>query len=476
MSKRILLILALVAIFAALAACAPAPTPVPTAAPPTAAPTAVPATKAPASSSSSSVASSSSSAAPTVAATTAPTAAPTIAPTVAATTAPTAAPTTAASSSASSSAASGTAIKFGIVLIGPYNDHGWSEANYIGAQYAKSKLPGSDFVYIDNAYSNPNTTLQQIVTNMVSQGVKVILTTSDAFQDDTIATAPKFPNITFINVSGDSAWKDGKNYKPIANLGNFMGKMEYMKMVAGCDAALSTQTGKIGFLGPLINDETRRLADSAYLGAKYCWTTYAKKNAADLKFDVTWIGNWFYIPGTTLDPTKVANDFYNSGHDVVISGIDTTEALVVAGQRQKQGQKVWAVSYDFKNGCDEAPDACLGVPYFNWGPRYVEQLKEVLAGTWKPAWYWDPPDWKDINNPDTGAVGFTFGKALTDANKTTLQQFIAGMGDGSINLFKGGLTLQDGTAYVASGTMPTDQQIWYLPQLLQGMTGQSTSK
>ncbi len=382
-----------------------------------------------------------------------------------------AAPPPAAPPTAPPAAAGG--LKFGIILIGPYNDHGWSEANYIAANYVKSKIPGSDFTYVDSAYDRPNTTLETIVTDMKSKGIKFILTTSDAFQDDTVALAPKFPDVTFINVSGDSAWKDGKNYKPIANLGNFMGKMEYMKMVAGCAAALSTQTGQIGFLGPLINDETRRLADSAYLGAKYCWTTYAKKNAADLKFDVTWIGNWFYIAGKTLDPTKVANDFYNSGHDVVISGIDTTEALVVAGQRQKQGQKVWAISYDFKDGCNEAPDACLGVPYFNWGPRYVKELQSFAAGTWKPNWSWDGPDWADINNPDTGAVGFTFGKALSDANKTTLQGFIKGMGDGSINLFKGGLVLQDGSNYVASGTMPTDQQIWYLPQLLQGMTGQS---
>ncbi len=41
-------------------------------------------------------------------------------------------------------------------------------------------------------------------------------------------------------------------------------------MIAGCAAALTTQTGQIGYLGPLINDETRRLASSAYLGAKYC--------------------------------------------------------------------------------------------------------------------------------------------------------------------------------------------------------------
>ncbi len=361
------------------------------------------------------------------------------------------------------------------MLVGPYNDHGWSEANYIAANYVKSKIPGADFIYLDklNSSDRPGTTLEQVVTDMSSKGYKFILTTSDDFQTDTITAAQKHPELTFINVSGDSAWKDGKNYKDIKNLGNFMGQMEYMKMVAGCAAALTTQTGKIGFLGPLINDETRRLSDSAYLGAKYCWTNYAKKNPADLKFDVKWIGFWFNIPGVTLDPTKVANDFYNAGNDIVISGIDTTEALIVAGQRQKQGQKVWAVSYDFKNGCDEAPDACLGVPYFNWGPRYVQEITKYMQGKWTPGWYWDAPDWKDINNPDTGAVGFTFGKALSDANKATLQQFIAGMGSGSINLFKGPITLQDGTVYVKDGATASQTEIWYLPQLLQGMTGQS---
>ena len=375
----------------------------------------------------------------------------------------------------SSGPQTGGPVKFGIVLVGPYNDHGWSEAHYIAANYVKAKVPGSDFIYLDklNSADRPGTTLEQVVTDMASKGVKLIITTSDDFQTDTITAAQKHPELTFINASGDSAWKDGKNYKDIKNLGNFMGKMEYMKMVAGCSAALTTQTGKIGFLGPLINDETRRLADSAYLGAKYCWTTYAKKNPADLKFDVTWIGFWFNIPGVTLDPTKVATDFYNSQHDVVISGIDTTEALVVAGQRQKQGQKVWAVSYDFKDGCNEAPDACLGVPYFNWGPRYLKTVQAFQAGTLTAGWYWDGPDWSNLDNPDTGAVGFTFGKGLSDANKATVQQFIKGMGDSSINLFKGPITLQDGSVYVKDGATATDQQIWYLPQLLQGMSGQS---
>jgi simple sugar transport system substrate-binding protein len=403
--------------------------------------------------------------------TVAPTTAQTPAPTTAATVAPTAAATVAATTAMTTT----TPVKFGIVLVGPYNDHGWSEAHYIAANYVKAKIPGSDFIYLDklNSADRPGTTLEQVVTDMASKGVKLIITTSDDFQTDTITAAQKHPELTFINASGDSAWKDGKNFKDLKNLGNFMGKMEYMKMIAGCSAALTTQTGKIGFLGPLINDETRRLADSAYLGAKYCWTTYAKKNVADLKFDVKWIGFWFNIPGVTLDPTKVANDFYNAGNDIVISGIDTTEALVVAGQRQKQGQKVWALSYDFKDGCNEAPDACLGVPYFNWGPRYVKTIQAFAAGTLKADWAWDAPDWKNINDPDTGAVGFTFGKALSADNKATLDKFVAGMGDGSINLFKGPITLQDNSVYIKDGATATDQEIWYLPQLLQGMTGQS---
>ena len=214
-----------------------------------------------------------------------------------------------------------------------------------------------------------------------------------------VAAASMEADVPVIFASGDTVWKDGKAFQDLANMVNIMGRMEYMKFLAGCSAALTTKTGQIGFLGPLINDETRRLAASAFLGAKYCWTTYAKKNAADLKFKVTWIGFWFNIPGTTLDPTQVANDFFNSGYDVVISGIDTTEALVQANKAEQAGKQVWAVSYDFKDGCAEAPNACLGVPYFNWGPWYVKYFQQIIGGTFKQAFEWAGPDWKNIDNP-----------------------------------------------------------------------------
>jgi simple sugar transport system substrate-binding protein len=262
---------------------------------------------------------------------------------------------------------------FGMILVGPYNDHGWSEAHYSAGQYVEQKLPGSKMVYLDklNPADRPETTLEQAVDDMVAQGAKLIFTTSDDFQADTDPAAQKYPDVTFIAVSGDHVHK-GTAPK---NVGNQMGKMEYMKAVAGCAAALKTDTATMGYLGPLINDETRRLASSAYLGSRYCYEKYRGGNPDDIRFIVKWIGFWFNIPGVTLDPTEVSNDIFNEGADVILSGIDTTEALVVTKQRAGAGETVWAIPYDFQKACDEAPDICLGVPYFNWGPAYLKIVK-----------------------------------------------------------------------------------------------------
>ncbi len=360
---------------------------------------------------------------------------------------------------------------FGVILVGPYNDHGWSEAHYTAGEYVEEKIPGSKMIWLDklNPADRPETTLEQVADDMVSQGATMIFTTSDDFMVDTDAAAQKYPDVIFMHISGDHVLTG----EAPANVGNYMGKMEYGKMIAGCAAALKTETNTIGYLGPLINDETRRLAASAYLGSRYCYEKYRGGDPDDIRFIVTWIGFWFNIPGVTLDPTEVANDLFNSGADVILSGIDTTEAIVVAGQRAAQGQKVWAIPYDFEGACAEAPEACLGVPYFNWGPGYLTYVQAVLAGTWKQEWIWAGPDWKNINNRDTTAVGFIAGDGLTGDEKAKVDEFIAGLASGDIVLSKGPLNFQDGSVYLGDGEVATDEQIWYFPQLLEGMEGAS---
>ncbi len=371
-------------------------------------------------------------------------------------------------------------ITFGMVLVGPRNDRGWSQAHFEGGEYVEEQT-GTEMLVFEslNPADAPETSLRDVVTEMVDEGASLIFTTSDDFKAETHEVAAEFPEITFMHVSGDGVLTgDAPD-----NVGNVMGQMVWGKLIDGCAAALMTETGQIGYLGPLINNETRRLAASTYLGARHCYETYRDLNPDDLQFRVTWIGFWFNIPGVTLDPTEESNTFFDSGFDVLISGIDTTEAIVTAGQRRDNGEDVYAIPYDFEGACEVAPDACLGTPYFNWGPAYLDIVSDVQAGEWEQDWEWLPPYWEDIDDNTETAIGFVFGDGLSEDAATDLRDFIDYLAEyatdeeneGTFALWQGPLNLQDGTVLAEEGEAVDELDVWYLEQLLEGMEGASTN-
>jgi len=363
---------------------------------------------------------------------------------------------------------------FGLLLVGPYNDRGYSQAHYEGGRYMEKRIPGAKMIYIDrvNPADRPGVTIPQLVDDMVEKGAKQVIANSDDMKDGIREAAARHPETYFLHVSGD----DVLTGRAPKNLSNLFGRMEYTRMMDGFTAAMTTKTGKIGYLGPLINEETRRLAVSSYLGARYAWEKVLRRNPGDLTFRVTWIGFWFNIPGVTADPSQVARNFFDSGVDVVISAIDTTEAVVVARQKRNAGATVWAMPYDYVGACEGASDVCLGVSYYNWGPAYIHFGENARSGRWKQEWLWLGPDWSDINNPDTTAVGFLPGKALSPSAKEALQGFIGDMGSGRIQLFTGPLLYQDGSVFLEKGEVASDRKIWYMKQLLQGMEGSSGAR
>lgn len=371
-------------------------------------------------------------------------------------------------------------IVFGMVLVGPQDDRGWSQAHYEGGLYVEENLDGAQMLVFEslNAADTPEVSLRDVVDIFVSEGAEVIFTTSDAFEEDTSALAADFPDVTFINVSGDDVLLETAP----ENLGNVMAKIEWSRLIAGCAAGLSTETGQIGYLGPLINAETRRVSSSAYLGAKYCYETYNPlAESVDLTYEVTWIGFWFPIPGVTLDATEETNAFFDRGFDVVMSGIDTTEMVTVAQNRTEEGETVYSMPYNSPSGCGVGEDSCLGVPYYNWGPAYLSIVEDVVAGEWEQDWNWEAPDWEDINSADSSITGFEIGPGLPEAQLETLNAFIDELvafaidpeNEGRMYLWEGPLALQDGTVLAEEGEWVDELDIWYLEQLLDGMVGAS---
>ncbi|MBZ0302465.1 MAG: BMP family ABC transporter substrate-binding protein, partial [Anaerolineae bacterium] len=137
--------------------------------------------------------------------------------------------------------------------------------------------------------------------------------------------------------------------------------------------------------------------------------------------------------------------------------------------------------YDNINSCAEAPDACLGVPYYNWGPKYLDTIQKVKDGTWEAQWEWLPPTWDDLNNPETSIVGFMEASGLSEEAKAQLDAFYQEMvtysqdpaNENTIFLWTGPLNLQDGTELAAEGESVDPMDVWFLPKLLEGMGGAS---
>ena len=129
----------------------------------------------------------------------------------------------------------------GMILVGPRNDGGWSQAHYEGGLYVAEKVEGVTFLEPQENINagNPDVPFDVAIRTLVDQGANIIFTASDEFEEDTAIVATEYPDVTFINVSGDDAYLGTAP----ANLGNVMGTMEWGKMIAGCAAALQTSTG-----------------------------------------------------------------------------------------------------------------------------------------------------------------------------------------------------------------------------------------
>ncbi|RPI20877.1 MAG: BMP family ABC transporter substrate-binding protein, partial [Actinobacteria bacterium] len=75
---------------------------------------------------------------------------------------------------------SGEGFTFGMILVGPENDRGWSQAHFEAGQYVEEQL-GATMVSLDkvNPADRPETTVEQVVDDMIAQGAQLVFATSD---------------------------------------------------------------------------------------------------------------------------------------------------------------------------------------------------------------------------------------------------------------------------------------------------------
>ena len=329
-----------------------------------------------------------------------------------------------------------------MVLIGPHDDGGWSQAHFEGLEYVKEKVKDVHTAYIENVPEGADS--EQIFRSLSRKGFDLIFGTSFGYMDPMDTVAEEFPDVTYIHISGFKS-----NTK---NFGNLFGAMEDMKYLAGMLAGSRAKVDgnpKLGYMATFPIPEEIRLGNAIALGMK--------KTCPECTMDVRWINTWH-------DPVverEAAASLFDAGAQVVFTGADTPAVADVAQEKGK-----WGVTYDWFGSCKV--DACLTAPYWIWGPVYVEISEGVRDGTYEVGWHYF-----DADTGGMGLFGFMEGEKTTSGVaglpaedvqlvKDTLAKMLSGEFD-RFDLFSGPIVDNQGNVVVPDGERFSQSDIDQFP-------------
>ena len=317
-----------------------------------------------------------------------------------------------------------------MVLIGPHDDGGWSQAHYEGLEYIGENVDNVHTAYIENVPEGADS--EQVFRSLSRKGFDLIYGTSFGYMDAMETLAEEFPDITYIHISG---YKSNEK-----NFGNLFGAMEDMKYLGGMLAGSRAKVDgnpKLGYMATFPIPEEIRLGNAIALGMK--------ETCPECTMDVRWINTWH-------DPViekEAAASLFDAGAQVVFTGADTPAVADVAQEKGK-----WGVTYDWYGSCKV--DACLTAPYWNWGPVYAEISEGVRDGTYQAGWHYF-----DADAGAMGLYGFMEGEepmpGVADLPaedvqlvRDTLAKMLAGEFD-RFDLFSGPIIDNQGNTIVPEG-------------------------
>ena len=318
-----------------------------------------------------------------------------------------------------------------MVLIGPHDDGGWSQAHYEGLQYLCQHLADTHVAYIELVPEGADS--EQVFRSLSRKGFNFIIGTSFGYMDPMDTVAKDFPDTTYLHLTGYKS--NGKNF------GNFFGAIEDFKYLAGMLAgsrAKKDGNPKIGYMATFPIPEEIRLGNAITRGVKV--------TCPECTVDVRFINTWH-------DPQKEregAASLFDAGADVVFTGADTPAVADVAKEKGK-----WAVTYDHPSSC-AGRDACLTAPYWIWGPEYTRIGQQV-----KDKKYTAGYEYFDADSKAMGLFGFMDGetqqKGLSDLPpadvqmvKDTLAKMLAGT-FGRFDVFAGPIKDNTGKELLKAG-------------------------
>lgn len=324
----------------------------------------------------------------------------------------------------------------GFIYVGPIGDGGYTYAHDQGRLYLEKTL-GIKTIYKESVPETQQD-VETTVKNMIDQGCNVIFATSFGYMDPIKKIATEYPNVKFMHCSGYE--------KNDTNFGNYFGAMEEARYLTGIVAGMKTKSDKIGYVAAVPIPEVIRGINAFTLGVQSV--------NKDATVKVVWTSTW-YDPVKEKEAAKVLLD---KGCDVIAQHQDTTGPQLAAEEAGK-----FAIGYN-TDSSKQVPKAFMTAAVWNWGPYYVDQVKKIMDGTWKPESYYGGLKDGIVDIAPLTKLAPEGAQAKVDAAKAKIK-------DGSLNVFTGPIYDQAGTLKVADGKTATHDEVLNMKWFVKGVEG-----
>lgn len=284
-------------------------------------------------------------------------------------------------------AADGEGLKVALLLSGAANDQGWNQTAYEGTQKACEKY-GYELAYTENLEVAD---ISAAFADYASAGYDVVIGHGYEFGDPALEVAETYPDTKFICTEADAS---------ADNVASYVMACEQTAYVEGIIAASTSESGKLGAIGPIPGDSLVKIINGYEDGAKSL--------NPDIEVQTAWTNSFV----DTQLAQEAAKAMIDNGVDVIkhcanACGNGAMTAAVEAG--------IWCQgdSYDQSS---LAPDNILDSAIYNLDVVIDTALGSVADGSFEGDVY-------NLGMAD-GAVEVLLSDNLSDDVKATAQDAI----------------------------------------------------
>ena len=284
-------------------------------------------------------------------------------------------------------AADGEGLKVALLLSGAANDQGWNQTAYEGTQKACEKY-GYELAYTENLEVAD---ISAAFADYASAGYDVVIGHGYEFGDPALGVAETYPDTKFICTEADAS---------ADNVASYVMACEQTAYVEGIIAASTSESGKLGAIGPIPGDSLVKIINGYEDGAKSV--------NPDIEVQTAWTNSFV----DTQLAQEAAKAMIDNGVDVIkhcanACGNGAMTAAVEAG--------IWCQgdSYDQSS---LAPDNILDSAIYNLDVVIDTALGSVADGSFEGDVY-------NLGMAD-GAVEVLLSDNLSDDVKATAQDAI----------------------------------------------------